>query len=292
MDTRLQNQAKTPPASSVAPVQTGLFQQRPFNEVAEETTEGLHSLHQPPDLQTQLDRAARFGHNFSRVKVVADAPPPVMQPQWTLRRQEDQQSEQELESVVEPVKMMAPPVLGKPIQREEVEEPGMPVQAKYNFIAPRLQREEVEEPGMPVQAKYNFIAPRLQREAQEQEPMEMIPQLGVIQRQEPEAQEELIQSKLVQPKLVVGQRGDKYEQEADSMAAQVMSMSTPPANSGLVQRQGEEEEKEPLLQRSPLADSITPLVQRLPEEQEEAIQTQSLLQQAGKSNAEAGSDVE
>ena len=269
MDTRLQNQAKTPPASSVAPVQTGLFQQRPFNEVAEETTEGLHSLHQPPDLQTQLDRAARFGHNFSRVKVVADAPPPVMQPQWTLRRQEDQQSEQELESVVEPVKMMAPPVLGKPIQREEVEEPGMPVQAKYNFIAPRLQRE-----------------------AQEQEPMEMIPQLGVIQRQEPEAQEELIQSKLVQPKLVVGQRGDKYEQEADSMAAQVMSMSTPPANSGLVQRQGEEEEKEPLLQRSPLADSITPLVQRLPEEQEEAIQTQSLLQQAGKSNAEAGSDVE
>src|SRR3569832_388808 len=247
MDTRLQNQAKSPPASSVAPVQTGLFQQRTFNEVAEEPTEGLHSLHQPPDLQTQLDRAARFGHIFSRVKVVADAPPPVMQPQWTLRRHEEQQSEQEVEAVVEPVKMMAPPVLGKPIQREEVEEQGMPVQAKYNFIAPRLQRE-----------------------AQEQEPMEMIPQLGVIQRQEPEAQEEQIQSKLVQPKLVVGQRGDKYEQEADSMAAQVMSMSTPPANSGLVQRQGEEVEKEPLVQRSPLADSITPLVLRLPEGHEDA----------------------
>jgi hypothetical protein len=65
--------------------------------------------------------------------------------------------------------------------------------------------------------------------------------------------------KRIQLKVVVGQPGDKYEQEADSMAAQVMSMSAPPANSAPIQRQGEEEEQEPLVQRSSLADSITPL---------------------------------
>jgi hypothetical protein len=96
----------------------------------------------------------------------------------------------------------------------------------------------------------------------------------------------------IQLKVVVGQPGDKYEQEADSVAAQVMSMSTPPANSAPIQRQGEEEEQEPLVQRSSLADSITPLVQRLPEEQEEPLQTKSLLQRAANGNALAGSNVE
>jgi hypothetical protein len=90
----------------------------------------------------------------------------------------------------------------------------------------------------------------------------------------------------IQLKVVVGQPGDKYEQEADSMAAQVMSMSAPPANSAPIQRQGEEEEQEPLVQRSSLADSITPLVQRQTEEQEEPLQAKSLLQRAGNGNAE------
>jgi hypothetical protein len=78
--------------------------------------------------------------------------------------------------------------------------------------------------------------------------------------------------------VAIGTPGDKYEQEADSVAAQVMSMSVPATNSGLVQRQGEEEETEPLVQRSPLADSITPLVQHQPEEQEE--QTEPLVQKS------------
>jgi hypothetical protein len=59
-----------------------------------------------------------------------------------------------------------------------------------------------------------------------------------------------------------------------------------------IQRQGEEEEQEPLVQRSSLADSITPLVQRLREEQEEPLQAKSLLQRAGNGNALAGSNVE
>jgi hypothetical protein len=328
MDTRLQNQAKSPSVSSVAPVQTGLFQQRPFNEVAEETTEALDSSHQQPDLQTQLDRAARFGHNFSRVQVKADSPA-VIQPQPLIGQQQEQEDEQEADSVMEPVKMMAPP-LGTPIQRFDLEEEPLQRMPQLGLLNPVIQREDQQEEPIQMMPQLGLLNPVIQREVEEDEPIQRMPQLGllnpviqreveedepiqrmpqwgVIQRQEAETQEELIQSKLVQPKLVVGQPGDKYEQEADSMAAQVMSMSAPPANSGLVQRQGEQEEKEPVVQKSPLADSITPLVQRQSaetevqrkcakceqEEQEEQVQTKSLLQRAAENGSnETSSNIE
>jgi hypothetical protein len=87
---------------------------------------------------------------------------------------------------------------------------------------------------------------------------------------------------LVQAKLVVGPVGDRYEQEADRVAEQVMAMPTPSAERGnrgareqgraeqtqpSLQRQAEEEEE---LQMKPLANTITPLVQRqeIPEEEE------------------------
>ncbi len=70
----------------------------------------------------------------------------------------------------------------------------------------------------------------------------------------------------IQAKLKIGQPGDKYEQEADSVADRVMAMSEP----AQVQREelGEEEEE---LQMKPLAGTISPLVQReeLPQEEEE-----------------------
>ena len=68
----------------------------------------------------------------------------------------------------------------------------------------------------------------------------------------------------IQAKLVVGQPGDKYEQEADRVADEVMRMREPG-----VQRQVEEEEEEEILQTKPLVDQITPLVQRQVEEEEE-----------------------
>jgi Domain of unknown function (DUF4157) len=72
----------------------------------------------------------------------------------------------------------------------------------------------------------------------------------------------------IQTKLTIGQPGDKYEQEADSVADRVMAMSEP----AQVQREELPEEEE--LQMKPLADTISPLVQReelreeLPEEEE------------------------
>ncbi|NJO60542.1 MAG: DUF4157 domain-containing protein [Richelia sp. RM2_1_2] len=112
----------------------------------------------------------------------------------------------------------------------------------------------------------------------------------------------------LQTKLTVGAPGDKYEQEADSMAQKVMS--TPDS---VVQRMtpGEEEE----VRTKPLAANITPLVQReemsqqeekelqakplgngtiqreeMPEEKE--IQTKRSLQRTTDSSFQAGGNIE
>jgi hypothetical protein len=77
-------------------------------------------------------------------------------------------------------------------------------------------------------------------------------------------------SRLIQTKLTVGPVGDRYEQEADRVAQQVVS-SQQPAVSG--QRGIQRQEKE--LQAKPLAASITPLLQR---QEEEELQMNPLLQ--------------
>jgi hypothetical protein len=68
----------------------------------------------------------------------------------------------------------------------------------------------------------------------------------------------------VQTKLTVGAVGDRYEQEADRVAAQVMRMSVAPDHSPQVQRFGEEDNP---VQRWSLAQSITPVVHRQVDEQ-------------------------
>ncbi|MCK6561694.1 DUF4157 domain-containing protein [bacterium] len=77
-----------------------------------------------------------------------------------------------------------------------------------------------------------------------------------------QAVQRLYRSGVLQAKLKVGAPGDKYEQEADRVADQVMRMPEP-----IVRRQAAEEE-EPV-QAKPLAAQITPLVQRQPAAEEE-----------------------
>lgn len=60
-----------------------------------------------------------------------------------------------------------------------------------------------------------------------------------------------------QAKLTIGKPNDKYEQEADRVADQVMRMPDPS-----LQRQPEAEEEEETVQAKPLANQITPLMQR------------------------------
>jgi hypothetical protein len=91
----------------------------------------------------------------------------------------------------------------------------------------------------------------------------------------------------VQTKLTVGAPGDKYEQEADQVAAQVMSMSVTPDHSPQVQRFGEEDNP---VQRWSLAQSITPVVHRRVDEQ---VQMRQLVQRAFQTGGnQASGDLE
>lgn len=81
----------------------------------------------------------------------------------------------------------------------------------------------------------------------------------------------LIQSGKIQAKLKIGKPNDIYEKEADRVADRVVTMPD-----SAIQRQPNEEEKEEI-QAKPLAEQITPLVRRQPEEEEE-IQQKALLQ--------------
>lgn len=78
----------------------------------------------------------------------------------------------------------------------------------------------------------------------------------MLQRQPVEEEE-----KILQTKLKVGEPNDIYEQEADRVADTVMRMPD-----STVQRPAEEEKP---IQPEPLASTITPLVQRQPEPEEE-----------------------
>jgi hypothetical protein len=146
---------------------------------------------------------------------------------------------------------------------------------------------EQEDESAPVQAKLENATVQRQSEANEEEEAEdLLPvqtqlENATVQRQsegEQESENEDHSMQLVQPKLTVGAPGDKYEIEADSMAERVMSMNEPDAPAAI--QRSEVGEEDPL-QRSPLATSITPLIQRQSEEGED-IQTKPSVQRAGR----------
>lgn len=99
--------------------------------------------------------------------------------------------------------------------------------------------------------------------------------MGPVQRMQRAEIRRILRATGAQAKLTIGQPNDKYEQEADRVADQVMRMS----DADVAQRQPEGDEEEKAVQTKPLADQITPLVQRQegsPEEEEEPIQTKAI----------------
>lgn len=87
---------------------------------------------------------------------------------------------------------------------------------------------------------------------------------------------------IIQPKLAVGPVNDRYEQEADRVAKQVVSMS-PSKSNGPIQRHDSDDE----VQMKPLAKSITPMVRRHPQHaNEEQVVQGKLLVQRHPSHAE------
>jgi len=83
---------------------------------------------------------------------------------------------------------------------------------------------------------------------------------------------------LIQPKLTIGAPNDKYEQEADRVADEVLRMPEPevqtkptlPLSQG--PSCGDEDMEGELIQTRPIAEEVTPLVQRQVEEEEEPIE--------------------
>jgi hypothetical protein len=80
----------------------------------------------------------------------------------------------------------------------------------------------------------------------------------------------LIQSGAIQAKLTIGKPNDIYEQEADRVADQVMRMSEESLVSSHLTLGRKEDE---FAQAKPMAEQITPLVQRQVDEEEEPMQT-------------------
>ncbi|NJN85628.1 MAG: DUF4157 domain-containing protein [Leptolyngbyaceae cyanobacterium SL_7_1] len=78
---------------------------------------------------------------------------------------------------------------------------------------------------------------------------------------------EVAEKEPIQTKLSVGKPGDRYEQEADQVAAKVMTMPDPTRNR--IQRQTDDSDIQP----KSLANTITPLVQR--QSSDEEVQTKS-----------------
>lgn len=92
-----------------------------------------------------------------------------------------------------------------------------------------------------------------------------------------------------QAKLTIGQPGDSYEQEADSVAQQVMQRMAQPGNRQSIQRQEAPEEEEEL-QMKPL-DISTLQRQEMPEEEEE-LQMSPMVQRQGQGGMAATPDLE
>jgi len=83
----------------------------------------------------------------------------------------------------------------------------------------------------------------------------------------------MLRSHRMQAKLTVGAPNDRYEQEADRVADQMMRMPEPQ-----MQRQAELDNDEDLIRTKPLSAQVTPLAQRQVIGPEEEVDEEEFLQ--------------
>ena len=255
--TRQRIQRQTPYESSATSENTGLFRKRrPFTN---QDARGASSPHEQetPDLQTQLNRAARFSQHMSRVKVYGNRP--VIQPKIAVGAPGDRY-ELEADQMADRVMSMAAPGKNQSIQREALpeEDEKDPLQRKplAASITPVVQRETLPEPEEDELAQTKPMTGSssscLQRETLPEE-----------EQQDP-----------VQTKPMTGSSSSRLQRE------------TLP----------EEEEQDPV-QTKPMTGFSSSRLQReaLPEEEEEQdqVQTKSSQKQTAKDQSfDAGSNVE
>jgi hypothetical protein len=257
--------AATPAASS-------MFQPRPFAKPEETEDES-------PKLQNRnLEKALQA----KPINIPLYPPGPVVQRQPETEEEELQRQPQEEEE-----ELQAKPLLHREAMPEEEDElkmkpqlqrEAMPEEEEKLQAKPQLQREAMPEEEE-LQAK-----PQLQREAmpEEEEELQAKPQSIQLKCDECAAEEAAKQEKPnIQPKLTIGQPGDKYEQEADSMAAKVMRMpDSAVQREALPEEEDETLQAKPQLQREAMSEEdeelqTQPQLQRqaMPEEEDETVQT-------------------
>jgi hypothetical protein len=275
MHTRAHDPSKEPSKSAATPV-PNQFQSRPF-EVQAQPESSSPQQQETPYSQEQQERAERYGYNFANVRVFAPQTPPgelptspSIQPKLTIKPVQTENS-----SLVDTSKP-SHPFFERMYASNQQRQPQAAV-GKVEPIVEYIRQSAIAQP----QSSQNQSAQPQQETPDVQTQQQRTSHVGfnfanvaVHPNQSQEGKEDL-PWRWLQPKLVVGQPGDKYEQEADLMAQRVMSM-TQPANPQTIQRSSEGEDE---VQRSPLAESITPLIQRSATEEQE-IQTQLWLQKA------------
>jgi hypothetical protein len=259
---RIQKRTRTQSSSSAT--EADLFRHRPLSNETDPTPADLENQ-ETPDLQTQSERAARFGHNFSRVKV-QDSTPAVIQPKLAIGAPGDKY-EQEADSVAAQVMSMNAPASQQPVQRQgtEPEEDEVQMKPLASMITPLVQRQEAApEQEEQLQAK-PLVQP--QETAPEEEELQAKP---LVQRQEAAPQEEELQAK----PLVQRQEAAPQEEELQAKPL-VQRQETAPEE--------EELQAKPLVQRQEAAPEeeqlqTKPLVQRQEAPEEEELQAKPLVQ--------------
>ncbi|MEQ9234518.1 eCIS core domain-containing protein [Coleofasciculus sp. E2-BRE-01] len=228
-----------------------------------------HSQSQKPDLQARKEKASRLSSNWLTVPVNTPGtqPSPVQRTLSTsgLEHQYQPQIGQRANSVLNGLNQFKAQQLAQDysVQRqdssgesqvEESEETQPESLHNQPFASSPPDNPEDDTASGSDNTPFNL---QLKNNKEQKPPQQPVQSDGAIQAkcsecEQPEEQEEKDES--VQTKLTIGEPGDKYEQEADTMAAKVMAMPDSTLSQS-VQRQTEAE-------KPPLAKSISSLVQR------------------------------
>jgi len=148
------------------------------------------------------------------------------------------------------------PVQAKLIQRQaENEEEEEPAQTK--LIQRQKENKEEEEPAQAKRVQRQFTGFGATGTSR-------FGYFGPKQKAQQTEVRSILRTYNSQAKLTLDQPNDKYEQEADRVADQIISKPNP-----RLQRQTENNEDEETVQSKPLAEQITPVVQRQTESEDE-----------------------
>jgi len=235
----------------------------------QEEAGSTHSQSQKPDLQARKEKVSRLSSNWLTVPVNTPGtqPSPVQRTLSTsgLEHQYQPQIGQRANSVLNGLNQFKAQQLAQDysVQRqdssgesqvEESEETQPESLHNQPFASSPPDNPEDDTASGSDDTPFNL---QLKNNKEQKRPQQPVQSDGAIQAkcsecEQQEEQEEKDES--VQTKLTIGEPGDKYEQEADTMAAKVMAMPDFTLSQS-VQRQTEAE-------KPPLAKSISSLVQR------------------------------